>query len=595
MSGAVEVGRTDAPRYFRLVENLCIATGTPMPKLYVVDDPAPNAFATGRKPEEASITVTTGLFELMTDRELDGVLGHELGHIRNYDIRVSLLVFGLVVAVGILADMFLRVAFYGRRGGNSQSQVFFLIFGVVAAIVAPLLAGAVQAAISRQREYLADATSAMTTRDPDGLASALDEAAGERAAAAARRTPRWRTCGSPIRSSRTRSPACSRPTRRSRSGSSASARWAARSRCCGSRRRRRGGSRSARSCSMRGGRPGVVETVDDLVAVALDPTAAIAPSADLILWSRIGWPYQPADLVRAMEEDRVVFEWGGFCRPMSDLALFVPLMRAGLPYAGRPGLARGQRPLPPRCARAAGRARTAASGRDPRHGAGVLALERLDAQPQLVADARDAAQDRRGRGRGARREGPAVRPRRADLPAGHPGARGRGGRGAPRGAPAVLARHRPGEGGRAAERADRRRHGRPHGGRGRRGRRVAGGPGIRLARRRLPAAHGAAVAPGPARLRPRSPRASCSATSTCSRCTSRPRSAAGATSRCRSCTAIGWSASSTRRPIARAGCCACTRCTRTSPGNRMPRPPSRTRSESLAEWLGLAVQGLAED
>ena len=174
MSGAVEVGRTDAPRYFRLVENLCIATGTPMPKLYVVDDPAPNAFATGRKPEEASITVTTGLFELMTDRELEGVLGHELGHIRNYDIRVSLLVFGLVVAVGILADMFMRVAFYGgRRGGNSQSQVFFLIFGVVAAIVAPLLAGAVQAAISRQREYLADATSAMTTRDPDGLASAL--------------------------------------------------------------------------------------------------------------------------------------------------------------------------------------------------------------------------------------------------------------------------------------------------------------------------------------------------------------------------------------------------------------------------------------
>ena len=175
LSGAVEVSRTDAPRYFRLVENLCITTGTPMPRLFVVDDPAPNAFATGRKPEEAAITVTTGLFELMTDRELEGVLGHELGHIRNYDIRVSLLVFGLVVAVGILADMLMRVAFYGggRRGGNSQSQVFFLLFGVVAAIVAPLLAGAVQAGISRQREYLADATSAMTTRDPDGLASAL--------------------------------------------------------------------------------------------------------------------------------------------------------------------------------------------------------------------------------------------------------------------------------------------------------------------------------------------------------------------------------------------------------------------------------------
>lgn len=175
MSGATQVTQADAPRFYRIVENLCITTGTPMPKLYVVDDPAPNAFAMGRNPEEASITVTTGLFELMTDRELEGVLGHELGHIRNYDIRVSLIVFGLVVAVGILADIFMRFAFFGggRRGGSGRSQLLFLIFGVVAALIAPLLAGAVQAAISRQREYLADATSAMTTRDPDGLASAL--------------------------------------------------------------------------------------------------------------------------------------------------------------------------------------------------------------------------------------------------------------------------------------------------------------------------------------------------------------------------------------------------------------------------------------
>ena len=179
MSGAQEVTQAEAPRFHRLVENLCIATGAPMPRLYVVTDDAPNAFAMGRKPEEASITVTTGLFELMTDRELEGVLAHELGHIRNYDIRVSLIVFGLVVAVGILADMLLRVAFFGggRRGGNGQAQLFLLIFGLVAAIVAPLLAGAVQAAISRQREYLADATSAMTTRDPDGLASALEKLA----------------------------------------------------------------------------------------------------------------------------------------------------------------------------------------------------------------------------------------------------------------------------------------------------------------------------------------------------------------------------------------------------------------------------------
>jgi heat shock protein HtpX len=174
LAGAQPVGRDDAPRYYRIVENLCITTGTPMPKLYVVVDPAPNAFATGRTPDEAAITVTTGLFETLTDRELEGVLGHELGHIRNYDIRVSLVVFGLVVAVGVLADLMMRVAFFGGRGrGNNQAQLVFLLFGVIAAIIAPLLAGLVQAGISRQREYLADATSAMTTRDPDALASAL--------------------------------------------------------------------------------------------------------------------------------------------------------------------------------------------------------------------------------------------------------------------------------------------------------------------------------------------------------------------------------------------------------------------------------------
>ncbi len=177
LSGAVPVTQQEAPRYYRIVENLCIATGTPMPALYVVEDAAPNAFATGRTPDKAAITVTTGLFELMTDRELEGVLGHELGHIRNYDIRVSLVVFGLVVAVGLIADLTMRLAFFGggRRGGNNQSQMIFLLFGIVAAIVAPLLAGVVQASISRQREYLADATSAMTTRDPEGLASALQK------------------------------------------------------------------------------------------------------------------------------------------------------------------------------------------------------------------------------------------------------------------------------------------------------------------------------------------------------------------------------------------------------------------------------------
>nr|WP_274638019.1 M48 family metallopeptidase [Microbacterium bovistercoris] len=180
LSGAFEVDKQSAPRYHRLVENLCIATGTPMPRLYVVEDAAPNAFATGRDPDKAAITVTTGLFEIMTDRELEGVLGHELGHIRNYDIRVSMLVFGLVVAVGLVADIMLRMTFFGggrRSGSGGQAQLIFLIFGIVAAIVAPLLAGIVQAAISRQREYLADATSAMTTRDPEALASALGKLA----------------------------------------------------------------------------------------------------------------------------------------------------------------------------------------------------------------------------------------------------------------------------------------------------------------------------------------------------------------------------------------------------------------------------------
>ncbi|MEQ6898796.1 M48 family metalloprotease [Microbacterium sp. KR10-403] len=180
LSGAFEVDKQSAPRYYRLVENLCITTGTPMPKLYVVEDPAPNAFATGRDPDHAAITVTTSLFEIMTDRELEGVLAHELGHIRNYDIRVSMLVFGLVVAIGLIADILLRVTFFGgaRRSNNQgggQAQLVFLLLGIVAAIVAPLLAGVVQAAISRQREYLADATSALTTRDPDGLASALNK------------------------------------------------------------------------------------------------------------------------------------------------------------------------------------------------------------------------------------------------------------------------------------------------------------------------------------------------------------------------------------------------------------------------------------
>lgn len=177
MSGAVQIEKADNPRLYRIVENLAITNGMPMPKVYIVNDPAPNAFATGRDPDHAVVAATTGLLDLMTDAELEGVMAHELGHVKNYDIRVSMIVFGLVVAVGFIADMFLRFAFFGggNRGNNNNGggNPVILIFGLAAMIVAPLVAGLVQAAVSRQREYLADATGAMTTRHPDALASAL--------------------------------------------------------------------------------------------------------------------------------------------------------------------------------------------------------------------------------------------------------------------------------------------------------------------------------------------------------------------------------------------------------------------------------------
>jgi heat shock protein HtpX len=171
MSGAVEIhGVRDHPRLWRTVENLSITTGTPMPRVFVISDPAPNAFATGRDPEHAVVAATTGLLEIMDDSELEGVMAHELGHVRNYDIRLSMVVFGLVVAIGFISDLFLRMAFFGR--GNNGNPVV-MIFGLVAMLIAPIVASLVQLAVSRQREYLADATAAMTTRHPDALARAL--------------------------------------------------------------------------------------------------------------------------------------------------------------------------------------------------------------------------------------------------------------------------------------------------------------------------------------------------------------------------------------------------------------------------------------
>ncbi len=178
MAGGVEIQKADNPRLYRIVENLSITDGLPMPRVFIVNDPAPNAFATGRDPQHAIVAATTGLLDLMDDSELEGVMAHEMGHVQNYDTRVSMIVFGLVVAIGFIADMFLRLAFFGGgrsrdNNNNGGGNPIVLVFGLVAMIVAPLVAAGVQAAISRQREYLADATSAMTTRNPDELASAL--------------------------------------------------------------------------------------------------------------------------------------------------------------------------------------------------------------------------------------------------------------------------------------------------------------------------------------------------------------------------------------------------------------------------------------
>lgn len=178
-SGAHEVTKKDEPRLYRTVENLCITTGMPMPKVYVTEDAGLNAFATGRDPDHALVCATRGLLDTMDNNELTGVLAHELGHIKNYDIRVMMITMALVGVISFIADIFLRMSFWGGMGNkdddNSSSSTLFFILAIVAAILAPITATLIQLAISRRREYLADATGALTTRYPEGLASALEK------------------------------------------------------------------------------------------------------------------------------------------------------------------------------------------------------------------------------------------------------------------------------------------------------------------------------------------------------------------------------------------------------------------------------------
>jgi heat shock protein HtpX len=180
-TGAIEISKAENTRLLRIVENIAISQGMPMPKVYVIPDPAPNAFATGRDPDHAIVAATSGLLEIMDDKELQGVMAHEMAHVKNYDIRVSTIVFGLVSAIGLLADFAIRMAFYSNFNRDSRDsnaaaiQLAFWAVGIVAAIIAWLIGPLVSAAVSRQREYLADATSVDMTRYPEGLASALDK------------------------------------------------------------------------------------------------------------------------------------------------------------------------------------------------------------------------------------------------------------------------------------------------------------------------------------------------------------------------------------------------------------------------------------
>lgn len=175
MTGAKQIKKQDDPRLYRIVENLTIATGMPMPKIYIIEDQAPNAFATGRDPQHAIVCASRGLLDIMDDSELEAVMAHELGHVKNYDIRVMMIVFGLVSAIGFIADMIFYMMWFAGGDDEDSPNPIFMVLGIVAALLAPFIAMMVQLAVSRRREYLADSTSALTTRYPDGLVRALEK------------------------------------------------------------------------------------------------------------------------------------------------------------------------------------------------------------------------------------------------------------------------------------------------------------------------------------------------------------------------------------------------------------------------------------
>ena len=173
MTGAHEIQKKDNPRLYNIVENLSITTGLPMPKVYVIQDTAPNAFATGRDPKHASVAATTGLLDIMNDKEVTAVMAHEMSHVKNYDIRVSMIVFGLVCVVGLISDLAFRMMFYGSRRRNNEGSPVGYVLILIVGILSPIVAAVAQMAVSRQREYLADASAVNITRYPEGMIDAL--------------------------------------------------------------------------------------------------------------------------------------------------------------------------------------------------------------------------------------------------------------------------------------------------------------------------------------------------------------------------------------------------------------------------------------
>ena len=173
-SGARPATKQEFPKYFRIVENLAIGSGLKTPKIYIIDDRSPNAFATGRDPKHAVVAATTGLLNIMTEAELEGVIAHELSHIKNYDVRLMGVVAVLVGFVAILSDLFIRATFF-RDSDDNRGNAIFLVVAIILAILSPIAAMLIQTAVSRKREYLADASGVLLTRYPEGLASALEK------------------------------------------------------------------------------------------------------------------------------------------------------------------------------------------------------------------------------------------------------------------------------------------------------------------------------------------------------------------------------------------------------------------------------------